>query len=368
MKKQILIVDKRDSSEIVDALMASGTIAACPEARIGKFSSGENFVEFFPKDEKNYAKNAALLQDAHVILVQSTGVPVGDNSMNLLLMAHTAKLYGASEITAILPYKSFDRQDRLFKNRFTSMTADLYPKLLQTSGVDNVVTITPHSQDSIKLYRDVFGDKFTALTVTQLFAAHIRTTLSANTLTLRIGAPDGANKPADEGQSRARDLTASVFNTVAANNDAMFHIAKIHTQVSETKITHFDGDVVGKDCVIIDDMIDGGSTMKNAAKVLKAQGAKSVTCYATHGILSGDMTSGALLSILTEKAEDGSNAIDRLVVTDSLPDAKEKVAALMKLHSALGARVDVLSVGSLVVSALAPKPVIKLKPLSPPSA
>ncbi len=347
MTKQILIVGSSASADIADVLMSKAHMDARPAISIGRFDSGEPFVEFFPKDLNNHATNADLLKDAHVVILQSTGVPVSDNCQHILQMAHTAKLYGAAKVTAVMPYKSFDRQDRPFDQRFTSMTSDLFPKLLKAAGVDAVITLTPHSQDSIKHYVETFGPEFSALSTRDLFANDIRKHLGTDIQTMSIGAPDGANKPKDEGQARAHDLVRAVFNTVASDPNAMFRISKIHTDTSKTKITSFDGDVTGKDCAIVDDMIDGGSTMLNAAQELKDRGAKSVTCYATHPVLSGN----ALEKIMA-KQNNGVDVIDRLVVTDTIPDVTHKLEELAKNNAALAAHVRILCAGKLIAQEL----------------
>lgn len=362
-KKQVLVPGNSISPDIVSHLSAAGLGDVIPTS-VGKFASGEPFCELFPKDKANYAANTEKLKDAHAVILQSTGEPVSEHCLQTLIMADTLKDAGVAKITAILPFKAFDRQDRIFPERFTSVGAKLFAKLLKASGIDAVVAVTPHSQASVDYFKEVFGDKFCPIPATALFAQHIRDTLGTDVATLSIGAPDGAEKEQDQGQLRARELVRDVFNTAAADRNAMFRISKIHTDVSETKITHFDGDVVGKNSVIIDDMIDGGSTMINAASVLKSQGAKTVTACASHGILTGN----ALEKILSAKPDGANYAIDRLVVTDTLPDISEKLEQLAKAHPALAARVTVLSTGPLIAAALAKMNAPKIKPLSPPSA
>ena len=216
---------------------------------------------------------------------------------------------------------------------------------LKAAGADAVVTMTPHSQAAIKAYRDVFGDAFKVVSSTQLFAPDIQNRFGNNPQTLAIGAPDGADKAADEGQKRARRLAKAVFGR--DDDDVMFLIAKTHTGVNDTRITDFKGDIAGKDCIIIDDMIDGGSTMLNAANVLKAQGAKSVTAFASHGILSGN----ALEKILSARADGKNFSIDHLVLADTLPGVAQKIAALAKTQPKLAARADVMQTADILLTA-----------------
>ncbi|MBI1215986.1 MAG: ribose-phosphate diphosphokinase [Alphaproteobacteria bacterium] len=342
-KKPILLIGNSISPETLNGLTADDRFEVIT-ASIGKFGSGEPFAELMRGQEDAFAENLEKLKGRKVYILQSTAEPVADNTQHLLLMAHTLKQYGAGEVTAIMPFAAFMRQDRAFENRFTSIAADLFAHQLKSAGVDAVITLTPHSRGAIALYENVFGKDFTALATTGLFAADIKKRFGADAATLSVGAPDGADKQQDEGQMRARELAKSVFG--AADDEHMFRIAKTHTGVSDTKITSFDGDVKGKHCVIIDDMIDGGSTMINAANLLKAQGAASVSCYATHGILSGK----ALERLLSAK-HDGMNAsIDRLALADTIPETQNKLDALLESQPALGGRVDILSAGALIAA------------------
>lgn len=359
--KPILLLGPAVSPETAAILKADARFEVMT-ASIGTFDSGEPFVELYRGGEADFETNAARLKGAEVYIVQSTGEPVGDNSQHLLLMAHTLKYYGAKQVTALLPFAAFMRQDRSFKNRFTSVAADMFAKQLKTAGVDKVVTLTPHSKGAMKLYANVFGDDFTPLPATEIFAADIKKRFPADVLRLSIGAPDGADKAEDEGQNRARELSRAVFGH--ADDVAMFRISKTHTGVSDTKITSFDGDVKGKHCVIVDDMIDGGSTMINAASLLKAQGAASVTCYATHGILSGN----ALEKILSAKNDGMHPAIDKLVLMDTLPDVAKKLEALLAKQPSFAGRVDILPAGPALLAAVAlpqAQPQRRLKAASP---
>ena len=119
----------------------------------------------------------------------------------------------------------------------------------------------------------------------------------------------------------------------------MFKISKVHTAASETKVTAFSGDVTGKTAVVVDDMVDGGSTLINAARVLKANGAKEVICCVTHGVLTAAGGTPALVKLLGAQDDRGVPLVARFVVTDSVPDVAAKVAALAP---ELRARVDVV--------------------------
>lgn len=304
-------------------------------ASVGTFQSGETFSELFYGDNDNFEKNAARIKGAHVYVVQSTAAPVGDNVQHLLHMIHTLKFYGAEKVTAVLPFSAYARQDRAFGQRFTSVGADMLPKQLKAAGADAVMGVTLHSKAAMAFYAAAFGRNFTAVSTAPLLAAHLgKLGLSADNAV--VGAPDGGEKLHDEGIARARDVGQSLSATF--NESAMFKISKVHTAASETKVTAFSGDVTGKTTVVVDDMVDGGSTLINAARVLKQNGAKDVVCCVTHGVLTAAGGTPALVKLLGAQ-EGGKPLVDRFVVTDSVPDVAAKVAAL---PPELRARVDVL--------------------------
>ncbi len=292
--KPLLLIGNHVSPETADTLRKDGRFDVIT-ASIGKFPSGGLFVELFRGSEKICPENLEKLKGARSYILQSAPESNNDHLQHMMIMAHTLKLYGVSKVTAIAPFLPNLRQDRSLKDRFTSVAADLNAKQMAASGIDGVITMTPHSKGAIGLYQKVFGDNFTSIPTTSAFAADIKARFDASPDELVIGAPDGADKMSDEGQARARDLAKEVFGAFGPH--MMFRISKVHTGVSDTKITSFDGDVAGKDAIIIDDMIDGGSTMVNAASLLKAHGARSVTAYATHGIL----TDNALENLLSAK-------------------------------------------------------------------
>lgn len=347
MHNPLILIAPQAPASTADAARGAG-IEPLP-ASIGLFASGEPFVELFPKSGDDFAKNAEAIKGRDVIVVQSGAEPVGEATAHLLMAIHTLKSYGAAQVTAVMPFAPYMRQDRAFDGRFVSLGASFFANQLKAAGADRALTLTPHSQGAIKAYQSVFGDQFSAIGATDIFADYIRHQFGSDPARLSIGAPDGADKAADEGQARARALASRVFGSSGSNN--LFLIAKTHTGINDTKITSFSGDVAGKDCVIVDDMIDGGSTMINAASLLKARGAKSVTAMATHGILSGD----ALEKILSARPDGQSFAIDKLVLTDSLPAASRKAAALAQKDPAMAARLEILpACTALLNAALAP--------------
>jgi ribose-phosphate pyrophosphokinase len=345
-KKTLLMMGDSISPETAKALGDSGLFDIIPTT-VSKYQNDENYVEFFKKQEADFVANTAKIKGAKVVIVQSTGKPVSDHVQNLLELIHTAKAHGAAEVTAVIPCAAFSRQDRAFDKRLTSIGADLFAKQLKAAGADNIITFTMHSQAAIQFYKDAFGDKFTNISAADAFISHFKKDPVFKASDLVIGAPDGAEKLHDEGQRRACEMSQALTGTF--NKEAMFRISKVHTAANETKITHFDGDVAGKDCVIVDDMVDGGTTMLNAAKMLKANGAKSVTCCFTHAVLSDG--AGTLEKLLAAETQ-GVFAIDKLVMTDSIPESAEKIAEFAKKFPALARKIEVIYLGEAIAAAI----------------
>lgn len=345
-KKTLLVLGDSVSPETADYLRKNAYFDTAG-ASIGKFQSGEPFTEIFYGDEAHFAANAEKIKGAKVVVVQSTGEPVGDHVAHLLEMIHTLKAYGAAEVTAVVPFAAFSRQDRAFEGRFTSIAADLFARELKAAGADKVMSFTMHSEAAIAFYKKVFGENFSSLSATDIFAAYLKGKFPLTSSQIVAGAPDGAEKAGDQGQKRAHELADALNDNF---NKAVFEISKTHVAASETKITSFKGDVAGKDCVIIDDMVDGGSTMLNAAKMLKAHGAKSVTCCFTHPVLTAG--SGSALEKLMTAKEGAAFAIDNLVMTDSIPEAAAKVAAFAQQYPQLASKIDIIPLGPAILAAV----------------
>jgi ribose-phosphate pyrophosphokinase len=360
-KKPMLLLCDSVSSETARTLQDSDAfdIVTC---NLGSFQSGEPFSELFYKDARGYQVNRERLEGAEVFVVQSTAAPVAEHVQHLLESIHTLKYYGAKKVTAVIPFSAFARQDRSFGQRFTSVAAELFPLQLKAAGADAVMTISLHSDAAAQFYRKVFGDQFQKLSSADIFADYFKSQPGFNPATTRIGAPDGADKPHDDGQRRARNLSAALtpcFNQAAS----MFFIAKQHVAASETKITSFTGDVTGMDCIVVDDMVDGGSTLINAAKLLKQRGARSVTCCVTHGILSPSNGQAALDKIMAA-VEDGKYAVDKLVMTDAVPEAVAKVQDWQSRNTDAAGRITVISIGSVLMTAMRPKPAPGARPVA----
>ncbi len=341
-QKPMVMVGPRMGREIGGYFKQNADYDFIP-ASVGFFQSGESFSELYYGDEASFEKNAKRLKGARVFVVQSNAPPVGDNTQHMLQMIHTLKAYGVAEVTAVVPFAAYARQDRAFGGRFASISADLLPKQLKAAGADKVVTVTVHSKAAAQFYRAAFGRGFSHVSTSSLFAEHLSTNLGIDAANIVSGAPDGGEKPKDQGIARARNFDKALRGRF--NKAAMFKISKVHTAESDTKVTAFDGKVAGKTAVVIDDMVDGGSTLINAARVLRDNGASQVICCVTHAILSERGTPA--LEKLLANDEAGRPVIDRLVVTDSIPEVRLKVAAL---RPDLAARVDILPLAPLLDS------------------
>lgn len=285
-------------------------------ASLATFPSSESFAEIFLNEQ-----DLASIQGENVTVIQSMREPIDISAMQLLFAIRNLKECGAKNIVAVVPFMPYNRQDRHFDDRLCSIGSKYYAEMLKDAGATHVVSSEMHSKASEKFYSDVFGkNNVTQLKNAALFAEDVKTNIGQDAI---IGAPDGADKPNDAGQRRAAELRKALGLTET------FRIWKEHQgeDVNATKIAKFEGNVSGKDCVIIDDLTDSGGTLINAATLLKKQGAKSVTCYLSHGVLVGD----ALHNLLRKhKRLNDEVAIDNLRIVNSIPSVIEKRDALIK--------------------------------------
>lgn len=373
LTKTYILFGPRVSEETKASLRAEFGADEIP-ADFGPFESGAVHCELYPflrgeragktpeQIAERYQEISAKLKDSHVVVIESTGEQphVSESIERVRCATSTLKRYGVKQVTLAMPNTAYDRQDRDFaeQGRFCSVNAEWFAKELKLRGADHVVTIAPHSKATIAHWQHAFGSRhYTALQTTELFANEIAARF-ADTSQVVIGAPDGADKPGDQGQARARELAAAVHHVPLDMVDSeLFKIGKRHTGTNETEVTHFEGNVAGKDCVIVDDMSDGGGTLVNAARTLKAHGARSVTAYATHAICTekesvdatGNRTRSSGLEKLLINDVNGTPIIDQVVFTDSVPEIANKRA---KLTQAQQERVSVLSIGPLLASQL----------------
>ena len=246
---------------------------------IRKFSDGEIYIEI----NENIRGNS-------IFVIQSVSSPANDNLMELLLCIDALKRSSAKNITAVIPYFGYARQDRKVVPR-TSISAKLVSNLIAKAGADRVVTVDLHA-GQIQGFFDIPVDNLFA---TPIFARHVKKKIK--TKNLICIAPDVG------GTERARAL-GKLLNVGLAIVD------KRRPKAGQSQVMNIIGDVRGKTCIIVDDIIDSGGTIVNAAAALKKRGAKDVHVYVTHGVLSG----GA------ENKIKKSN-IKNLVITDTIDNA-----------------------------------------------
>ena len=268
---------------------------------IRNFSDGEIYVEI----NENIRGNS-------IFLIQSVSSPANDNLMELLLCIDALKRSSAKNITAVIPYFGYARQDRKVVPR-TSISAKLVSNLITKAGADRVVTVDLHA-GQIQGFFDIPVDNLFA---TPIFARHIKKRIKSKNLI--CVAPDVG------GTERARAL-AKLLNVGLAIVD------KRRPKPGQSQVMNVVGDVKGKTCIIVDDIIDSGGTIVNAAKALKDRGAKEVYVYITHGVLSGEAVKKIKKSV-----------IKNLVITDSIDNVSRTKDAK---------NIEVLSISSLMGEAI----------------
>ena len=249
---------------------------------IKKFADGEIYIEI----NENIRGNS-------IFIIQSISSPANDNLMELLLCIDALKRSSAKNITAVIPYFGYARQDRKVVPR-TSISAKLVSNLITKAGADRVVTVDLHA-GQVQGFFDIPVDN---LFCTPIFARHINKNI--NKKNIICVAPDVG------GTERARALGKLLDVGLAI-------VDKRRPSPGKSQVMNVVGNVKNKTCVIVDDIIDSGGTIVNAAEALKNRGAKEVYVYITHGVLSGEAV---------KKIE--KSVIKKLVITDSI-DNNERV-------------------------------------------
>lgn len=263
------------------------------EAKLSRFSDGEMFCRI--------AENVRGLD---TFVIQPTCAPVNDTLMELLIMCDALRRASAGSITAVLPYYGYARQDRKVAPR-TPITAKLVADLLEIAGVTRAVCVDLHAGQIQGFFRFP-TDNLYALPV---FLGYLKENFDQRAVFV---SPDAG------GVERARAYSKQLGASLAI-------IDKRREAANVSEVMYLIGDVVGRDCIIVDDMIDTAGTLCNAAKAVKDGGAKSVVACATHGVLSGE----AVRRI-------ADSALDAVVVTNSIPpnDAIRKCGKIQYLSIA----------------------------------
>ena len=300
-KPGIKIVSGNSNRPLADAI---GAYLNTPPAKasVRRFADMEIFVEI----QEN-------VRGEDVYIVQSTSFPTNDHLMELLIICDALRRSSAKRITAVIPYFGYARQDRRSGSR-TPISAKLVANLITRAGADRVMTLDLHA-GQIQGFFDIPTDNLFAA---PLLAKDIRETRSIQDV--MVVSPDVG------GVVRARALAKRI--------DALLAIVdKRRERPGESEVMNVIGDVEGKSCILVDDIVDSGGTLVNAAEALLARGAKDVSAYITHGVLSG----GAVARITSSKLKE-------LVITDSIqPTEAVRVAR----------NIRTLSIASLIGEAIA---------------
>jgi ribose-phosphate pyrophosphokinase len=253
-------------------------------AVVGRFSDGEVMVEILEN-----------VRGKDVFVLQSTCSPTNDTLMEVLVMVDALKRASAARITAAIPYLGYSRQDRRPRSARVAITAKVVANMIVTAGVDRLLTMDLHS-DQIQGFFDIPVDNIYASPIL------LGDVWKHDYQNLVVVSPDVG------GVVRARALAKRLEADLAI-------IDKRRPKPNVAKVMHIIGDVAGRVCVLMDDMVDTANTLCEAASALKQHGAEKVVAYCTHPVLSGK----AIERI------DGSD-LDELVVTDTIPlrdDAKQ---------------------------------------------
>jgi ribose-phosphate pyrophosphokinase len=276
------------------------------EASVRRFADEEIFVEIHEN-----------VRGEDVFVVQSTSYPANDNLMELLICIDALRRASAKRITAVVPYFGYARQDRKPGPR-TPISAKLVANLITTAGANRVLSVDLHA-GQIQGFFDIPTDNLFAAPV---IAADIQARLSNKNL--MIVSPDVG------GVVRARGLAKRLDNAPLAIVD------KRRERAGESEVMNIIGDVEGRTCVLVDDIVDSAGTLCNAAAALKQQGAEEVFAYCTHGVLSGAAAARVSASELKElvvtdsiwsgESDPDTGKIRRLTIAPLLAEAMRRIA------------------------------------------
>ena len=259
------------------------------KALVSRFSDGETLVEIMDN-----------VRGRDVFIMQSTCAPSADNLMELLVMIDAVRRSSAHRITAVIPYYGYARQDRRPRTARVAITAKLVASMIATAGANRVLTMDLHA-DQIQGFFDIPTDNIYASPVL------LGDIWKHEYKDLLVVSPDVG------GVVRARAMAKQLETELAI-------IDKRRPRPNEAKIMHIIGDVDNHTCVLMDDMVDTGNTLCEAAAALQQEGAKRVLAYCTHAVLSGKAVEVVSKSVL-----------DELVVTDTIP-LSEKAQACERIR------------------------------------
>ncbi|MEE8150482.1 MAG: ribose-phosphate pyrophosphokinase [Nitrosomonadaceae bacterium] len=270
-------------------------------ATVGRFSDSEIMVEILEN-----------VRGKDVFVLQSTCMPSNDSLMEVLVMVDALKRASAGRITAAIPYFGYARQDRRPRSIRVPITAKVVANMLTTVGIDRLLTMDLHS-DQIQGFFDISVDNIYGMPIL------LGDVWTCDYQNLVVVSPDVG------GVVRAREMAKRLECDLAI-------IDKRRPKPNVAKVMNIIGEVRGRTCVIMDDMVDTANTLCAAASALKEEGAQSVVAYCTHPVLSGEAV---------KRIED--SALDKLVVTDTIPLREDAKAC---------ERIQQLSVASLLAETM----------------
>ena len=252
------------------------------KAKVSRFSDGEVSTEILEN-----------VRGMDVFIIQSTCAPTNESLMELVIMADALHRASAGRITAVVPYFGYARQDRRVRSARVPISAKVVADMMAVVGINRVLTVDLHA-DQIQGFFDIPVDNVYA---TPILLDHIKENGTGDEI---VVSPDVG------GVVRARAVAKRL------NDSDLAIIDKRRPEANKAEVMHIIGDVEGRDCIIVDDMVDTAGTLCTAAGALKAHGAKSVSAYATHAVLSGQAIDNITNSVL-----------DRIVITDTIPLSEE---------------------------------------------
>jgi len=293
-------------------LAGTSNLKLCKDiARNLKLKLVNTNIKRFP-DNEIYVEINENIRGNSIFVVQSTSNPVNDNLMELLICIDALRRSSAKNITAVIPYFGYARQDRKVVPR-TAISAKLVSNLITDAGANRILSVDLHA-GQIQGFFDIPVDNLFA---TPIFARHIKKNIKTNNLI--CVAPDVG------GVERARALSRRINVGIAI-------IDKRRPTPGKSEVMNIVGNVKNKICVIVDDIIDSGGTIVNAAKALKDKGAKEIYVYITHAVLSGSAV---------DKIKESQ--IKKLIITDTIDNSKK-----IKISK----KIEVISIAPMISEAI----------------
>jgi ribose-phosphate pyrophosphokinase len=286
---------------LAEAVSTHLNIALC-RAHVRRFADGEVWVEILEN-----------VRGQDVFIIQSTSAPANDHLMELLIMADALRRASARRITAVIPYFGYARQDRKQGPR-TPISAKLVANLITRAGADRVLTVDLHA-GQVQGFFDIPTDNLFAAPVMVADIKSHRDLKNAMVVSPDVG-----------GVVRARALAKRIDAPLAI-------VDKRRERAGESEVMNIIGDVSGRNCILIDDIVDSGGTLCNAADALIAAGAASVHAYITHGVLSGQAAERI-----------GASKLKELVITDTIRPTDAVTAT---------SNIRVIPIGPLIGEAIA---------------